>query len=277
MSPNASSENFTRPGSESLSSWVSRSPVAARAGAPSKRRWPRILGGLLLVVFGGLVTLVSYASTVPVCDVPFKDSYPLESRGNAVAVTSSVLEFDSPTGGLFCEHERVMRVHASARPTGRKPAFLGVGGVAATRRYLLAGSYEIAKTFMSLDGTRRFGGSAQRLARPTSKPFWRSYAISSAQGAGGRARLTHDWRAVGAEPFAGPRFGTPPSERFWLVVMNADGSPGVAADLRFEVGLAPIAKWPGRVGMLAGIGLVVAGIAVTIRRPRSLAAINQGS
>ena len=242
---------------------------AARTG---KRRWPRILGGLLLAMVGGLTVLVSYANTVPVCDVRSKNSYRLESRGNAVAVTSSVLEFESPTGGLFCEDERVMRVRASARPTGRKPVLLGIGEVAATRRYLLAGTYEIAKTFMSLDDTRRFGGVAQRLPPPASKPFWRSHAISSARAAGGRARLTHDWRAVGAEPFAGPRFGTPPSERFWLVVMNADGSPGVAAGLSFEVGLAPIDKWPGRIGMLVGIGVVVAGIAVAVRRPRRTSA-----
>lgn len=232
-----------------------------------KPRWPRIVGGLVLALFGCLVALGSYVSTVHLCDVPpFTDAWPLESRGNAVALSSSVLEFESATGGLFCDDPRKLQVRASARPTGGKPVFLGVGGVAATRRYLGAGRYEIAATYMSLLETRSIGDSARRLAPPGRQQHWRSFAVSSAEGAGSRARLTHRWQAVGGDPFAG---GTPPSERFWLTLMNADGSPGVAADLKFEVGYAPLDKWPGRLGMLAGIGLVVTGLVLAGRRPRA--------
>ena len=246
-----------------------------RPAGPRKRRWPRIVGGLLLAVFGCLFVLGSYVSTVHLCDVPpyKEDWWPLESRGNAVAITSSVFEFESGTGGLFCDNERVLEIRARARPTGRKPVFLGAGGVVATRHYLGAGRYEIAATYMSLLDTRRVGDSARRLAPPGSKQSWRSSAVSSADGAGGRARLTHRWRAVGGDPFA---FGTPRSERFWLVLMNADGSPGVAADLRFEVGYAPMDKWWGRFGMLVGIGLVVTGIVLAFRRPRSPVAAKDG-
>jgi hypothetical protein len=245
--------------------------VAARVRTPRKRRWPRIVGGLLLVVVGGLAALVSYGGGwAPVCATdPYTSAWwPVEPSGNAVAITSSVLEFESGTGGLslFCENDRALRVRAIARPIGRKPVFLGVGQVTATRRYLSAGRYEIAATYMSLDHTRRFGDSVRRLTPPAKSSFWRSYAISTGKSVGGRARLTHQWRATGADPFAG---GTRPSERFWLVLMNADGSPGVAADLRFEVGLAPRTRWPWLIGIMAGIGLVAAGTAVAIRRPRS--------
>ena len=247
-----------------------------RPAGPRKRRWPRIVGGLFLAVFGCLFALASYVSTVHLCDVPphEEDWWPLELRGNAVAITASVFQFESGTGGLFCDDERVLEVRARARPTGRKPVFLGVGGVGATRRYLGAGRYEIAATYMSLLDTRRVGDAARPLAPPGSKQFWRSSAFSSAEGAGGRARLRHRWRAVGIDPFDAPR--TLPSESFWLVLMNADGSPGVAADLRFEVGYAPMDKWWGRFGMLAGIGLVVAGIVLALRRPRSPVAANDG-
>lgn len=256
-----------------LSSRGEPEPIGRPAG-PRKRRWPRVVGGLSLVVFGCLFALVSYVSTVHLCDVPpSEDSWPLESRGSAVAITSSVLEFESGTGGLFCDNERALQVRASARPTGHKPIFLGVGGVAATRDYLGAGRYEIAATYMSLLDPRRVGSSARPLAAPGSKQFWRSSAVSSAEGAGGRALLTHRWRAVGADPFAG---GTPLSERFWLVAMNADGSPEIAARLRFEVGFAPIDKWPGRIGTLAGIGIVVFGILVAVRRPAKPVAATSG-
>lgn len=82
--------------------------------------------------------------------------------------------------------------------------------------------------------------------------------------------MAHEWHAVGAEPFS-RRFGTPREERFWLVVMNADGSSGLDAQVRYEVGLAPGAGWGWLIGVPVGIGLMILGLGIAIRRPRSVA------
>lgn len=237
-----------------------------------RRRRSHVIGGLLLAVAGGLITLVScggWAIGYALCETdPHKSMWwPLESPGSAVAITSSVLEFESGTGGLFCGEERLLRVQARARPSGRKPIFLGVAGGTAIRRYLGARRYEIATSYFSLLELRRVGRSVRRLVPPGDVPFWRSSSVFPVRGADRLERMAHEWKAVGGEPFAEPRFGTPPAERFWLVAMNADGSPGVAADLRFEVGLAPSARWGWLFGIAAGIGLVVTGIVIAGRRP----------
>lgn len=237
-----------------------------------RRRRSHVVGGLLVLVAGGLLTLVSCGGWVTngyaVCENSHKSGWwPLESRGSAVVVTSSVLEFESGTGGLLCGGERLLRVQARARPSGRKPVFLGVAGEAAIRRHLGARRYEIAASYFSLLKLRRVGRSVRRLAPPEDLPFWRSSAVFPVRGADRQERMAHEWTAVGAEPFAGRRFGTPPAERFWLVAMNADGSPGVAADLRYEVGLAPSAGSAWLFGIAAGIGLAVTGIVSAVRRP----------
>jgi hypothetical protein len=79
-----------------------------RASELPRRRRSHVFGGSLLAVAGGLVTLVSWGGWVTngyaVCETdPHKSAWwSLESPGSAVAITSSVLEFESGTGGLFC-------------------------------------------------------------------------------------------------------------------------------------------------------------------------------
>lgn len=250
-----------------LSSRGEPEPVDRPTG-PRKRRWPRVLGGLALVVLGGMTALTACSGWALIeCENSYKSAWwPLESRGNAVAITSFVLEFESGTTGFLCENDRALVVRARARPSGGKPVFVGAGGLAALRRYLGAGGYEIAATWMGLDDTHGVGDPARRLAPPAAKPFWRSGVVFPTRRADALERMTHEWRALGAEPFS-KEFGTLPKDRFWLVVMNADGSPGMNANLRYEVALAPRMRWPWLIGVAAGLGLVVVGIVLAIRRP----------
>ncbi|MGL6278954.1 MAG: hypothetical protein ACRC50_05290 [Gaiella sp.] len=247
--------------------------VLGRVPRRARRRRSHVRGGLLVAVVGTLMTLVFSGGWATngyrpcEADPHRSDWTSVKSPGSAVAITSSVLEFESGTGGLFCENERMLKFHVRARPSDRKPIFLGVAGVTAARRYLGASRYEVAASYFALFELRRVGRSIRRLAPPEDAPFWRSSVVFPVHGADAVARLSHEWRAVGAEPFAGPRFGTPPAERFWLVVMNTDGSPRVAADVRYEVGLAPSARWRWLVGIAAGIGLVVTGMVLAVRRP----------
>lgn len=78
----------------------------------------------------------------------------------------SVLEFESGTGGLFCENERMLRVQVRSRPNGCKPIFLGVAGLAAARRYFGASRYERAASYLALGELRRVGRSLRRVPPP---------------------------------------------------------------------------------------------------------------
>lgn len=158
-----------------LGAFLTRSEKLDRPLELPRRRRSHVVGGLLLAVAGALIALVSWGGWATngyaVCENSHKSMWwPLDSRGNAVVVTSSVLEFESGTGGLFCENERTLRVQARARPSGGKPVFLGVGAGATAHRYLADGSYEIAASYFSLLKTRRVGDSTRRLAPPSNKP-----------------------------------------------------------------------------------------------------------
>ena len=227
------------------------------------RRWPTILGGVFLSLAGAVVVIFSFAGiALASCDALVSEgSFRLRSPGVAVTVSSGVLELESASGGFLCEadYDR-LTVRITARPAGGKQVFVGVAPMAAGERYLRAARYDRARELDLLVSEvryRRAGGIATRLDRPERKTFWRAQERSTPDG---EARLTYAWRASYAD--------TAP-ESFRLVLMNADGSRRVTADAVVEVEVAGPTTWPYTVAILVGIAVIVAGIAVARRRPRS--------
>jgi hypothetical protein len=135
-------------------------------------------------------------------------------------------------------------VRLQATGTGGRPVFLGIAPTAEVERYL-AGSAHAEVTDFELDPFRaemRNTAGAARPAAPTAQAFW-------AASANGTGTQTVDW------PMR--------SGRWTVVVMNADGSPGVSVDV--AVGAKTGALLPIGIGM-AGVALVaiVGGIAFIV-------------
>jgi hypothetical protein len=135
-------------------------------------------------------------------------------------------------------------VRLQATANGGRPVFVGIAPTAEVERYL-AGSAHAEVTDFELDPFRaelRNTAGSVRPAAPATQTFW----AASANGAGTQ---TVSW---------------PSRPGSWtVVVMNADGSPGVAVDM--AVGAKTGALLPIGIGM-AGVALValVGGIAFIV-------------
>jgi Domain of unknown function (DUF4389) len=131
--------------------------------------------------------------------------------------------------------DRFGAVRVRATSAERRPLFVGVGRTADVERYLAGVAHEEVTDFElgpRLTETRFAGGGAPRRA-PTEEGFW-------AASASGTGTQTLDWELA---------------EGTWsLVLMNADGARGVAADV--ELGA--------RVGFLSVVALILLGLGVLI-------------
>ena len=127
----------------------------------------------------------------------------------------------------------VVRLQATSK--GTQPLFVGIARSADVERYL-AGSAHAEVTDFDVDPfrpeMRQVDGSA-RPAPPASQAFWAGSAI-------GTGRQTLDWK--------------PQAGNWTVVVMNADGSPGV--DIDVAVGA--------KTDVLLPIGLVAGGVALVM-------------
>jgi hypothetical protein len=133
-----------------------------------------------------------------------------------------------------------------------KPVFVGVGPTAAVDRYLAGASVETITDFdvrpFELTTTVRDGSG--RLGPPADESFWVAEA-------GGRSAADATWKI---------RDGS-----YRIVVMNADGSPGISVDGAFGVhvprltAIATTALAGGLILVVSGIVLVVAGARSTDR------------
>lgn len=151
---------------------------------------------------------------------------------------------DAPQWALDAGLEGV-RVEAH----GDRPLFLGIARAADVQRYLRGTEHDDVSQLsyrpFQVDYDRA-GGSAPSQA-PGDESFW-------VESTGGRGNLVLDWK---------PRPGN------WrAVLMNADGSRGVTAELRFGARTS-LLWWLG--GGLLGLGAAGAAVALLLRRQASRA------
>ena len=230
-------------------------------GVGRGRSWARIVGGVVIVLVGALAALASLAAmSLTSCEAHELSSattYQARSKGVAVVVPSGVLELEGPSGGFlsFCGADfGHLTVEAEAEGTDGKRVFMGTASPGAAVRYLGPARYTRALSpeedvSLSLDTTfRHVGRDLRPVSPPAAQRFWlgRAEPIATAT-----SRLRHSWRYASYEAS---------SPAFWLVLVNEDGSPGVAAELRLHLKVAAPSQWPYLMMMLVGVVLAIGGI-----------------
>jgi hypothetical protein len=144
---------------------------------------------------------------------------------------------------------RLGTLRLRARPAAGRPLFVGVAPSAAVARYLAgvarATVADVRVDLFALRYRLAARGGSVTPAAPVAQRFWSARAV-------GPGPQTLRWRL---------RPG-----RFAIVVMNADGSPGVAAEVRVGARLGIVA-WLG-LGLLAAGAALTAALAVPLCRRR---------
>jgi hypothetical protein len=198
-----------------------------------------IAAGAILMIGGGLVSAAGGAGLATVGT---------DSRISigTTALSTPTTAFVTEPGGIS-DHGGSIFGHPSVRisVTGAdKPVFVGVGPAAAVDRYLSGAAVETVTDFdvqpLRLTTTRHQG--TVRPSSPLDQAFW-------VEQAHGTRAASADWKI---------RDGS-----YRIVVMNADGSPGVTADGRLSAHIPNLSV----IGAsILGCGLVVlfAGIVVFV-------------
>ena len=132
---------------------------------------------------------------------------------NAYALSTDNLDVDVDGADWFVDRDRFGKIRLTVTPNAAKPVFAGIAPTADVRRYLRGAGHELVRDidfspfradYRRLDGDRR-------PARPAGRRFWEA----SVHGAGSQ---TLTWDVEDGD---------------WsIVVMNADASPGVDADVK---------------------------------------------
>ncbi|WP_406831037.1 DUF4389 domain-containing protein [Pedococcus sp. KACC 23699] len=230
--------------------------AATRPAGPGPVRRSGWTGGRITsVVAGSLLGLISLGvltggAALLVIDHAMRDgtgfvtssARSVNSSGYAVAVTSMVIE-TSP-GDSTLPSRALGDVRLRVSPTGPGAVFVGIGPTSAVQRYL-AGVARTVPAAGWADG-RDIAGHAPSQP-PTALSIWNASAV-------GTGPQTLTW--------------TPRSGDWAVVLMNADGSAGVNADVDVGARL-PWLGAVGVVGLVAGLVLLVGGVtlvAVATRR-----------
>jgi hypothetical protein len=130
------------------------------------------------------------------------------SSGTSAIATDS-LDVDSTGPGWLTSHDHYGDVRLRVASRNDKPVFVGIARSSDVQAYLRGASHATV-TDVDFDPFRATyrGQAGERPAKPASKPFW----VASAQGTGPQ---TVTWDVEHG--------------KWSVVVMNADGSPGVDA------------------------------------------------
>lgn len=225
-------------------------PALAEATPPRSEAGSRSSGGtagrITAIVIGALVVLLSLAllgagGTALWADRTQRDGgyvtsdvHEFSTSGSALATVSTELG-SAGVGWLYApgllDRVRIRVTTASAGP----PLFVGIGRSTDVDRYLAGVNHTVITEFWG-DKTEAVGGGAPR-STPGTQDFW----VASASGAGTQ---TLNWD---------------PTDGSWtVVVMNAEGRPGIAvgADLGARM---PALVWIALGVLTAGAVLLVGG------------------
>jgi hypothetical protein len=216
------------------------------------RRTATALGVLALAV--AVVGLVGGAALIAVQSTHRESDGYYESGTTALATptrgfTSEGLDIGSDGPTWLFRRARLGTIRVTATGTAATPIFVGIARKTAVDRYLARVAHDEVTDFevdpLSISSTRHPGSRAP--GPPTAQPIWAS-----------------------SESGSGPQTLTWPVERgdWSVVVMNADGSPGVSSDVSVGARLGFL-LWLG-IGVVAGGALfAVAGSTAILaaRRP----------
>ena len=240
---------------------MAETEISSRRGT----RWGRIVGGVVIVLVGALAALASFGAIILTsCEADELSSgaiYQARSKGVAVVVPSTVLELEGPwSPGFFCGADYShLTVEAEAQGADGKRVFMGTVSPAAARRYFNTALYTRAWAtgdFVDLSASLDVPiGTVGRDIRPVDPPaaqrFWLGRAEPIAASA---SRLRRSWQDASFEEEI--------SAPFWLVLVNEDGSPGVAAELRLHIEVPGPRQWPYVGVMIAGALTLIGGVAL---------------
>jgi hypothetical protein len=207
-----------------------------------KRRTGLAIGGIAVGLLAALVLSVAGLALRGEADKRDDAGY-LSTHPHRIATATRAIATRDVTIGSEVPTALIGKVRFHA--TSQKPVFVGIARTADVDAYLAGASYAVADdvdadpfaiTYVSHQGTRA-------LAAPGTRSFWAASAVGA-----GDTSLT--WK---------PRSGT------WsVVVMNADASPGVAADVTAGVRVAWL-LWAA-IGAAIGGAILLAIAATMVRR-----------
>jgi len=214
--------------------------AAGQAAPVRAERWG--FGRVLAMVLGSLALLAALAALAAggaavVLDQTQRDAggY-LMTSSTAYSTGTYALVSDSyragTAGDWFVARDLLGTVRI--RVDSRAPVFVGIGPAAAVDDYLAGVGHEVATRFDSSRSSFRLQSGGAPAAPPTAEGFW----AATATGAG---RQTVTW--------------TPESGDWRIVLMNADGTPGVTSAVAVGARV-PDLLWIG-VGLLAAGGLLL--------------------
>ena len=217
---------------------------AAEHTPPSRRG----AGRVALLVVGSIAALLAFALLAGGCAAVVVDRTQRDDDGFVMSPTE---DFATPTYAIASESADVdldgpdwatkdLVGTVRVRSESERPVFVGIAREVDVARYLRGVEHAVVTEIgREPQYSQRRGGAPE--SRPRGQRFW----AASATGAG---EQTLEWE--------------PQDGRWNAVVMNADGSRGVAADLSIGAELDPL-PWVG-VALLIGGGLLAAGAAVAI-------------
>jgi hypothetical protein len=228
---------------------------AAPSAVPAVRASRWTAGRVILVVLGSIAALIGagvLAAGVAaiVVDQTQRDeagflmspSETFRSSGYAVVSESARMSF----GGQNWVARRILGT-VKIRSKAIRPVFIGIGPETEVNAYLGTVERSVVKEINRRPGYREEAGGAPS-GPPAAQTFW----VASASGAGTQA-LT--W-----EPKSGD----------WVaVLMNADGSRGVEADVAIGAELDPLLGFGIGVAVLGGLLLILGALAIALGASRA--------
>jgi Domain of unknown function (DUF4389) len=234
---------------------IASTPAESNAAGSTSASWGA--GRVIAVIVSSLMILAGLAALAGggvalVFDQTQRDSSGyLMTHSTTYTTNTYALVSDSyrtgAAGDAFVARDMLGTVRI--RTQSARPVFVGIGPAADVARYLAGVRREVASRFEAAQGDFRLRGGGAPSAAPASKQFWVAHSLGS-------GTETLSW--------------SPTNGAYRIVVMNADASAGVQADLAVGARF-PHLLWIG-IGVL-GIGALLllvggGGLYAAVRRRR---------